>query len=59
MSGRSIPAILGKGWGFPEIGPPPTFFTFMVSLATVMAPGGVSLSLLMCYNECILRLKVQ
>ena len=25
MSGRSIPVILGKGWGFPGIGPPPTF----------------------------------
>ena len=25
MSGRSISALLGKGWGFPGIGPPPTF----------------------------------
>ena len=25
MSGRSIPGILGKGWGFPGIRSPPTF----------------------------------
>ena len=25
MNGRNIPATLGKGWGFPGIGPPPTF----------------------------------
>ena len=33
------------------------FLVFMVSLGTVMAPVGVSFSLLMCYNEHILRLK--
>ena len=32
MSGRSIPAILGKGWGFPEIGPPPTFWPLWLAL---------------------------
>ena len=52
MSGRSIPAILGKRWGFPGIGPPPTFLTFMVGLGTVMVP------VIMCYNERIMRLKV-
>ena len=34
------------------------FLTFMIGLGTVMVPMGVSFSLLMCYNECILRLKV-
>ena len=47
MSGRNIPALLGRGWGFPGIGPPPTFLILMVGLGTVMAPGGVSFSLLM------------
>ena len=36
MNGRIIPTILGKGWGFPGIGPLPTFWPFMVSLRTVM-----------------------
>ena len=34
------------------------FLTFMIGLGTVTVPMGVSFSLLMCYNECILRLKV-
>ena len=47
MSERSIPAILGKGWGFPEIGSMPSFLTFMVGLGTVMVLVGVSFSLLL------------
>ena len=39
--GRIIPAIWGKGQGFPGVGPPG-----MVGLETVTAPLGVSLSLL-------------
>ena len=58
MSGRIIPTILGKGWGFPGIGPLPTFWPFMVSLGTVMALVGMSFSMLIYYNECIIRLKV-
>ena len=46
-----------EGQGFPGIGPRPIFW-IMVGLGTVMAPVGVSFSLLMCYNEHILRLKV-
>ena len=57
MSGRISPTILEKGWRFPGIGPPPTFWPFMVGLRTVMAPVGVSLSMLIHYNECIMRLK--
>ena len=34
------------------------FLILMVGLGTVMAPVGVSFSLLMCYSEHILRLKV-
>ena len=57
MNGRSIPGILGKvrisrNWATAH------FLNFMVCLGTVMMPMGVSFSLLMCYNECILRLKV-
>ena len=54
-SGRIIPAILGKGWRFSEIGPLSTFWS---ALETVVVPLCVSFSLLMCYNECILRIKV-
>ena len=58
MSGKIIPAILGKGWIFPGIGPPPTFWPLIVSLETVMVLMDVSFSLLMYYDEHILRLKV-
>ena len=34
------------------------FLILMVGLGTVMAPVGVSFSLLMCYSERILRLNV-
>ena len=51
MSGRIIPIILGKGQRFPGNGLPPTFWPFIVSLGTVMAPVGVSFSMLMYYNE--------
>ena len=58
MSGRSIPAILGKGVGISRNWATAHFLIFMVSLGTVMAPVGVSFILLMCYSERILRLKV-
>ena len=57
-SGRIIPTILEKGWGFPGIGPLPTFGPFMVSLGTAMVPVGVSVSMLIYYNEHITRLKI-
>ena len=57
MSGRSISAILGKGRGFPGAGPLPTFGS-LVSLRAITAPMGMSLSLLMCSSECVLRLTV-
>lgn len=50
--------LFGKGWGFPGIGLP-TLFDLVVDLGTVKAPVGMSFSLLMCYNERILRLKVE
>ena len=50
MSGKVTPAILGKGCGFPGKGPLPIFLTFIISLATVMVPGGASFSLQMCYT---------
>ena len=56
--GRSISIILGKWWGFPGIGPPPTFWLFMVRLRTVMALVGVSFSMLTYYDELMMRLKV-
>ena len=45
MSGTIIPTILGKGWGFPGIGSPPTFCSLMVGVETVMVSMGVALSL--------------
>ena len=53
MSGRSIPAISGRGGDFQELGHCPLFDPY--GLGTAMAPVGVSFSLLMCYNERILR----
>ena len=58
MSGRIIPTIWGKGWGFPGIGPTPTFRSLIVSLITVMVLVGVSFSMLMYYNEHIMKPKV-
>ena len=52
MSGRISPVILGKGRRFPGIGAVPTFWSLMVGLGIVM------FSLLVCYSECILRLKI-
>ena len=57
MSGKSIPAILGRDGDFQELGHCPLFEPYG-RLRTVMAPVGVSFSLLMCYNERILRLNV-
>ena len=37
MSGRVIPTILGKEWGFPGIGPQSTLWRYMAGLRTVMA----------------------
>ena len=59
MSERISATVLGKGRIFPGIGPPPTFWSLMVSLGTVVATPGVSFSLLMCYSDHILRIKVQ
>ena len=36
---------MGKRQGFPGVGPLPTFWPFMVSLGTVMAPVGVTFSI--------------
>jgi len=56
--GRIIPIILEKWWGFPGIGPPPTFWLFMVRLRTVMALVGVSFSMLTYYDELTIRLRI-
>ena len=56
MSGRIIPVTSGKGQGFPGIGPPPTFLSFMVSLRTVLVLVAVLLNVLTYYNEHIMRL---
>ena len=46
-----IPAILWKGWGFPGIGPPATFWPSMVGLRTVKVLVGVSFSMLSYQEE--------
>ena len=58
MNGRIIPVIWGKGWRFPGIGPLPTFWPFMVDLRTVMVLVRVPFSMLVYYNEHVMRLKV-
>ena len=58
MSGRNILTMLDKGQGFPGVGAPPTFWPFIVGFRTVMAPVGVSFSMLIYYSDCIIRLKV-
>ena len=52
MSRGIIPSILGKGWRFLGIGPLPLFWSLIVCPGTVMV-----LSLLMCYNQHILKIK--
>ena len=52
MTGRVIQTILGKGWRFPGVGPPLTFWALMVSLGTVMAPVDVSLSWSATISKC-------
>ena len=47
MSRKIIPTIWGKGQRFPRVEPSLTFRSLMVSLGTVLAPVGVSFSLLM------------
>ena len=58
MTGRVIQRILGKGWRFPGVGPPLTFWALMVSLGTVMDGTCGCVIELMCYNKQILRLRV-
>ena len=47
-----------EGWRFPGIGPLPTLWS-LVSLGNVLAPLGVSFSLLIYSSDHILRIKVQ
>ena len=46
-----------EGWRFPGIGPLPTLWS-LVNLGNVLAPLGVSFSLLIYSNDRILRVKV-
>ena len=48
----------GEGVGISRIWPTTHFLIFIVGLGTVMVPMSPSFSLLVCYNECMLRLKV-
>ena len=57
MSGNIIPTILEKGWRFTGIGRLTTFCTFMFRLRTVKSLVGISFSMLIYYNEHIMRLK--
>ena len=49
---EDILTILGKEWGFPGIGPPPTAWSFMVGLGTAMAPFGMPFSCLVTMIRC-------
>ena len=50
--------LFGEGAGISRNWATPHFLILMVGLGSVMVPVGVSLTLMMCYSECILRLKV-
>ena len=58
MSGRTILDILGEGVGISRNWATTNFLIFDHHLGTVMAPEVMSLSFLMWYSECILRLKI-
>ena len=58
MRGRIIPAVSGEGMGISRDWVTTHCLAFAVSLRTVIAPVGVSLSLLMCDDGHVLRLKV-
>ena len=47
----------GRGRDFQELGHCP-FWPFMVNLRIVMEPVGLLLSVLVCYSECIVNLRV-
>lgn len=49
---------MGKEQRFLEIGPPPTLWSLMVDLRTVIARMGVFMCMLICNNESVRRLKV-
>ena len=53
MSGNIISAILEKGQGFPEAGPPHTFWPLMVGFSA----GGCVIEMLIYYGEPIMRLR--
>lgn len=57
MIERIIPTILGKESGFPGIELLTTFWPFLISLGTFMAPIVVSFSMLMYYNKHLMRLR--
>ena len=58
MNGRGIPTVLEKGWRFPVIGSPYTFWPFKVGLGTVMVSVGVSFNVLMYCNESVISPKI-
>ena len=58
MRGGLFQLFWGRGGDFQELGHHPLFWSLMVSLGTGTVPLGVSFSLLMCYNECTLRIKI-
>ena len=58
MNGRIIPTVLEKGWRFPAIGPPCTFWPFKVGLRTVKVSVGVSFNMLMYCNESVMSTKI-
>ena len=55
---RNVLAGSGKSGVLAGIGPLPTSWPFMVDLRTVMVPVRVPFSMLVYYNEHVMRLKV-
>ena len=57
MDGKIISTILRKGQRFPGIGSLLTFWPFRISLRNVTVPVSALFSMLMYYNECMMRLR--
>ena len=56
-SGRNTLVVSGKGGFFQELGHCPLFGLLWAALEFVVAPTGVSFSVLICYNKSTMRLK--
>lgn len=58
MRGRHMPVLQRMGPSLPRTGAPPFLFLYMVRVGPVVEPVGMSVSMLMYYNQGIMRFRV-